>query len=123
MDKYGIGIGYIQSALNDSGCHQNIIITIDKSKHHFFQLFAFHLTMPYPYFCIGNQSLDHPCYFLDILYPIVNEEDLSSTLQLIGNPIADHLLIEGDNLAFDRIAIGWWGSNHRKISCCHETKL
>ena len=80
MDKYGIGIRDIQSALNDSCCHQNIIISIDKGKHHFFQLFAFHLTMSDSYFCIGNQSLNHPCYFLDILYPIVYEEHLSPTL-------------------------------------------
>ena len=45
VDKNCIGIRHIQSALYDSGGDQDVIIAIDKGKHHLLQVLTIHLPM------------------------------------------------------------------------------
>src|SRR5664279_4171441 len=94
IDNNCICIRNIKPRLNYRGSNKNIILTFNKSKHYFFKLVAFHLSMRHNGSGLRNNLVQHEFHFMYILHPVMNEKYLSSARHLKFNGFFYNLFME-----------------------------
>ena len=73
----GVGIGDVESVLDNRRTDQNIDPTFPEIVDHLLKCMFAHLTMGNGHPCFRNQLVDLARGTIDRLHPIVNEEDLA----------------------------------------------
>ena len=101
VDNHGIGIGYIQAGLNDSGGYQNVDFPVDEIRHNPFQLMLPHLAMGKCYHRIRHKSLYAAGHLINIRHAIVYIIYLAVPCQLTVDCLTHHLLIVFHHIGLD----------------------
>ena len=89
----GVGVGDVQSGLNNGGGHENIDLAVHKLVHDPLQLSLIHLTV-----CVGKGGLRHQLFqpggdICNVVDPVVDIIHLSAPGQFSADRLPDHLLI------------------------------
>ena len=123
VDDNRIGIRYVNATLYNSGCQQHVIVIVHKVENNLFQLFRLHLSMANAYTAIGYVPLDHGFQLYQILYTVIDKEHLSVTAHFKINRFRYDIFIKGMHLCLNRITVGGWSLNDRKITGAHQREL
>src|SRR5665647_1956123 len=123
IDNDRVGIRDIQTRFNYCGCNKYIKITVHKVKHHFFKLRAFHLTMTNDCTNTRTKPIYQQFNFIDIRYPVIYKESLSTAGNLVIDSVTDYLLIKNTHLSINRISVRWWCINYGEVTRTHQRKL
>ena len=86
IDDDGVGIGDIDTVLNDGGGEQHVVIVVGEVEDDLFEFLGLHLSMTNGNTGIGDVLMDHIGYLLQLTDAVVNEIDLT---------IARHLKVDG----------------------------
>ena len=111
-----IGIRNIQSVFYNGSTQEHIIITLHKIHHLVFKLLRIHLSMRHTYLHIRNYPVKNIIHPLKFLHLVMQEENLTSAIQLIIDYIPDFILIEEYDLCLNRNPVRWWSADNRKVS-------
>jgi len=101
----GVGGADIQTGFDDGSAQQNIERTAVEVAHNPFQALFRQLAVSHRQPRPWNQLFDQACHAMDALHAIMNEEDLSPSVQLLFYRLLDDGLIEPGYGRPDREAI------------------
>ncbi len=123
IDDDGIGIGYVDAALDDSGGKQHIVVVIDEIKDYLLQLGRFHLPMADANAAVGNVALYQGFQFDEVGNAVVHEEDLAVTTHLEVDGINNNFLVEGMHFGLHGIAVGGRSLDDTEVAGTHQREL
>ena len=123
VDDDGIGVGNIDTRLNDGGGQQNVIGAFDKVEHDFFELLAIHLAVPNSNAHSWTQALDHAGEFFDIRKSVIDKKHLAAAPYLISNGIAYLFFVKRYDIGQYRLAIWRRRINDAEVTGTHQRKL
>ncbi len=118
-----ICIGNVEPRFNYCGSNKDIIIALDKIKHHIFNIPAIHFTMNNCSFYIGTDAADLCLHFLYIFNPVMNKKYLPVAGYFIFNSFLDDLLIEAVQFCDNGHPVRRRSIYDREIACSHKGKL
>ena len=108
VDEERVDVGDVQPVLDDRGRQQDIVSPVDEIDHHLFEVALGHLSVRDGQFGLWDDLSEPGSDVLDVLYAVVDEEDLSATAQFPHHCVADQLAIEPRDSGFDGQAIFRW---------------
>ena len=120
IDNDGIGIGDINTVLDDGGREQHIVVIVGEVEDNLFQFLWFHLSVTYCNTGIGHILLYYLGYVFKIGNAIVDKVNLTITRHLKVDGIGDDLSSEGMDFRLDGIAVGGRCLNDTEIAGAHE---
>ena len=106
VDDDGIGVRYVDTALDNGGGEQNVIIIVDKIENNLLQFGRFHLSVTDTDTAIGNVALYHRFQFRKIGDTVVYKEHLSVAAHFEVNGISDNLITESMHLRLNGVTVG-----------------
>ena len=111
-----IGVGYVQSALDDRRADQHIVATLEEVEHHPFKLALSKLTVAHTHVGLGHDVAQMVRHMVDALHPVMHEVDLTLTLKLAQDRLADERLVIGQHVGLDRHAILGRSVDHAQVT-------
>ena len=114
VDHDGIGVRNINSAFDNGGREENIRFPLDKRMHDIFEVLPGHLAVANQNPGFGNQFEQTLSYDFNTLNPVVEEENLSATLQLPANAVPYDAFVVGADRSVNRDAV-----RRRSVDCGH----
>ena len=115
VNQYGVGVGNIQSVLDDGRAQQQVVISPHECKHPVFQFFGLHLAVRHADFHVGYQPVQDIFYGREFLHFVVQEKYLASPVEFITDDTLDFVLVEQDNLCLDGNPVGRRGIDDGKV--------
>ena len=109
VDDHGVGVGNIQTCLNDGGGDKYINFTVDEAIHDLFQLMLVHLAVGKRYVGLRDQFCHAVGDLIYIVDPVVDVIDLTASGDFPADCLPDHLLIVLHNIGLNG------GSVHRRL--------
>ena len=123
IDDDSIGVGNINTILNNRRWKQYIIVIVHKAHDYLLQFLRFHLPMSDSDTAIGYVLLDKVCYLWKITNTVINEINLSITAHFKVNSICYYFMRERSYLGLNRITVGWWCTHNTHVACAHQWEL
>ena len=116
VDDDGVGVGHVQSALNEGGAHQNIKTAFHEGEHQGLQLVALQLAVGNAHAGIRNQTLYHAGHLLNILNAVVDEKDLASARQFVLDGVAYHFFAKAHDVRLNGLPVGGRRGHNAQVS-------
>lgn len=104
MNEDRVRVRDIQSTFDDRGRDENVSLTDELPHRQFHRIFA-HLPMNDVDFGFGDDAADLICNRFDVVNAIVNEVDLSVTVQFTNDRRPDQFPIPAADMGFDRLPV------------------
>lgn len=120
VDDDGIGIGNVDTTLNDSRSQQHIVVIVDKIEDNLFQFLRLHLSVSDAHPAVRNIPLNHGLQFPQVLNPVVHKKDLSVTAHFKVDGLGNDFLIKGMHLCLNRIPVGRRSLDNRQVTGSHQ---
>ena len=102
MDDHGVGIGNIQSCLNDGSGDQHVDLTVDEAVHDLFKLMFMHLAMGKCHVCLRYQLCHAVGDLIYIVDPVIDVIDLTAPGNFPADRLTYHLLIIFHDIGLNR---------------------
>src|SRR5690606_17249709 len=112
IDENGIGIGDIQARFNDCCCQKHIIIAAYEIRHDVLYLITLHAAMYNGNLYLRTEVEQGGFHLHNVFYPVVDEENLPVTANLVNYSLADNILIEAVKLGDDGHPVGGRSADH-----------
>ena len=120
VDNHGVGVGYVETILDDRCRHKHIYFAFNKTHHGVFHLFAFHLAVGYGDRSVGYQAGHEAGHFGKVFDAVADEEHLTVARQFIHDGVADKLLAERGEFGLNGLSVGRWCLDHAEVASAHE---
>ena len=76
IDDHRVGVGDVESRLDDRRAHQQVDAVLDELAHHVLELALLHLAVRDRDFRLGHERAQMARHVVDVLDPVVHEEHL-----------------------------------------------
>ncbi|MNL70013.1 hypothetical protein D3C87_1949540 [compost metagenome] len=73
-----------------------------------------------PYTCFGHQGFDEPAKLWQVIYPVMNKEDLSPPVKLKLNCFLYKFIIENMEFCIYSLPVWWRCAHDGKVACPHQ---
>ena len=123
IDENGIGIGDVDTTLDDGGGEEDIGFAFHELVHYDFEFVFFHLAMADDDFGLGDQFLDAVAQDLDGADAVVEKEDLAAAGEFVLDGLFDEAFVVLMDFGFDGIAVGGRGVDGGHVAHAHEGKV
>src|SRR5919202_2950823 len=94
----GVSCGHVEAALDNRRGDQNVDLPVEKAPHHILQSPLGHLPMRYREPYVGHERTQLFCGLVYALDPVMDEKDLSSSMDLLLNSPGHEILIVRTNV-------------------------
>ncbi len=111
VDDHRVGVGDIETVLDDGGGDQNLRVAPQEFDHRPFQLTLGHLAVSDGNTLVWDQPPHLDGDLLDRLHPVVHEEDLAAAIDLQPDGVLDRLIVPGHHVGDDRLTVAGWRAN------------
>ena len=102
IDEDGIGVGDIESALDDRGCEENISAMLDKIQHDLFQPILWHLPVSDDDAGFGDNPLESGGDMMHVLDTVIDKENLAIAVEFPKDGVSNQCIIPTHNAGFNR---------------------
>ena len=102
VDEHRVRAGDVHPALDDRGAHQDVRLASDEREHHLLERPVGHLAVPDQNAGVGGELADLVGEGLDVVHPVVHEEDLSLPGEFPTDRLRETTFVPGDHLGDDR---------------------
>ena len=123
VDDYRVGVGDVEAVFDDGGAEQQVVVSADEIEHFVLEFLCRHLAVGDAYPHIRDEAMEDLAYRGELLYVVVEEEDLASALELVLDYGLYLFLVEEDDLGLDRDTVGRRGSDDAEITRAEQRKL
>ena len=120
VDDNRVGVRHIYTRLDDGCGDQHVIFVVSKTQDSLFQFFGIHLPVSDDGAYTRGEFAYQPFEFVELLYTVVYDENLSSPAQFEIDGLAYDVFVEGVYFGLYRIAVGRRGRDGREVACSHE---
>jgi hypothetical protein len=93
IDEHRIGVGNIETGLDDHRRHQYVDLAVDEASHYVLEIALAHLAVSDTDSCARNHMADVLRHPIDGFDSVVNEEHLAPTIELAGNTFVDQSVV------------------------------
>src|SRR5918996_4410182 len=97
-----IGVGKIQSRLDNRRANQHLSLVLEKINHDFFQFSWPHLPMRYRHLGLWHQIREFLRQAVDGLDAVVQKKDLPTPLELPQNRVANQVFVIARHIGLNR---------------------
>ena len=119
----GVGVGYVQSVLDDRGAYENLSPALHETGHGTVQRTGPHLSVGH----VDGRVAQEPAHplggRLDRLDPVVQKEDLAAAVEFPLAGLGDQVVAPGDDMGEDGHAIAWRSPDEGQIANARERKV
>ncbi len=112
VDDDGVRRGYVDTALDDGGAHQDVEALVIEVEHHALELALRHLAVGDAHPRIRQQLRELPCHALDAVHVVVQEVDLAAAVELTQAGLLDQGVVPlADEGLYRQPPCRWRGDN------------
>src|SRR5262249_2592043 len=82
VDDDRVGAGDVEAGLDDRGGDQEVALPVHEPEHGLLERALWHLAVRHADTSLGDDLAQPPRHGVDVLYPVVDEEDLAAAAEL-----------------------------------------
>ena len=123
VDDDGVGVGDIETALDDGGAEENISAAGDERLHDVLEFLLGHLSVTDDDARFGDKFGESSKYELNGLHAVVEEIDLSAPGQFPADGIADETFVIAADDGFDGDAVGRRGFDGAHVAGAKQREV
>ena len=123
VDYHGVGVGYVQTVLYEGGAQHHVVVSPHEVQHYVLQLPGLHLPVGDAYLHVRYKPVQYLVYGIQLLDPVVKEEELPATVELIVYYALYLLFIEKDYLGLHRNAVGRGSVYYAEVAGAKQGEL
>ena len=123
IDDDGIGIGDVDTILDDGGGEQHIVVVVGEIEDDILEFAWLHLSMTNGHTGIGDVLMNEVGYLLQLTDTIIDEVDLTIARHLEIDGIGDDLCAKGMYLSLNGIAVGRRRLDDTEVASAYQREL
>ena len=123
VDDEGVHRRHVDARLDDRRAHQHVELALPEVEHDLLERPLVHLAVGHRHPGLGHQLADPAGRLLDVLHPVVHEEDLALAEQLAADRLGDRPLVVLADVGEDRLALGRRGVEQGQVADAGEAHL
>src|SRR5205814_6906301 len=123
VHEHRIGVGHVETRLDDHRRHQHVYISIDERAHDLLEIALPHLAVPNANASARRDAADVLRHSVDGLDAIVDEEDLPASIELTRDPLVDQSVVPRLDIGEHRRAIARRRLHQRHVAQTGEGEM
>ena len=123
VDYYCVDIRHIDARLDDCSGQQHVVLVCGEVDYCLLQFVGRHLPVSHYGTRVGDELAYARFEVEKLLYPVVDEESLSSTRQLEVDGFAQYVVVEGCHCGKYRVAVGRRSVDCAEVARSHQREL
>ena len=116
----GVGVRNVDAGFDDGGGQQDVRFPLHEGAHDLFQFFFRHLAVADDDAGLGHQGLDAVSEQFDGFHAVVQQENLSSALQLAFHGLFHDAFVVRAHACLDGLPVDGRGFNGAHVTCSHQ---